>query len=372
MKFPPRLAHFVWPQTPFRGQHRRTGEAGCAVFLEPPSPRLPVASCVARCVPWLLAASLLAGCSTPERGAQLDFDLQAHRGGRALAPENTLAAFSNAIEIGVSTLELDIGLTADGVVVISHDTVLNPDHTRDAKGAFLAAKGPEIRSLTLSQLQTYDVGRIDPASDYGKQFAKQVPRDGERIPTLAALFERVREHGANQVRFNIETKLDPARPEDTAAPEQMVRALLAEIDKAGMAQRVTVQSFDWRTLALAGQWAPPLPRAYLTSARTLKDSRWTSGLRIKDFGSAPRLVKAAAGDGKGVVIWSPAFNDLTLPLVAEAHALGFRVVPWTVNQRADMARLLDWGVDGIITDDPVLLRQLMRERGLALPLQTKP
>ncbi len=315
----------------------------------------------------LLAAAVLAGCAAPGAQAVQGFDLQAHRGGRALAPENTLASFSNAVGIGVNTLELDIGLSADGVVVVSHDTVLNPDHTRDAGGAFLASKGPSIRSLTLPQLQAYDVGRIDPATAYGRQFARQVPRDGERIPTLASVFARVRELGADGVRFNIETKLEPSRPDETASPELMVRALLTEIDKAGMAQRVTIQSFDWRSLALVGQWAPALPRAYLTSSRTLKDSRWTSGLRIEDFGSAPRLVKAAAGGGKAPVIWSPAYNDLTSAQVDEAHALGLQVLPWTVNQRADLARLMDWKVDGIITDDPLLLRDVMRERGLALP-----
>ena len=325
-----------------------------------------------RCTAWLLAAWLLAACSATAPTPKRDFDLQAHRGGRALAPENTLAAFDNAMEMGVTTLELDIGLTADGVVVISHDTVLNPEHTRDANGAFLTAKGPAIRALTLAQLQAYDVGRIDPASNYGKQFALQVPRDGERIPTLAALFERVRARGAAQLRFNIETKLDPSRPEETAAPEQMVRALLAEIDKAGMGSRVTVQSFDWRTLALVGQWAPQLQRAYLTSARTLRDPRWTSGLRLEDFGSAPRLVKAAVGNSPGPVIWSPAFAELTAAQVREAQALGFQVVPWTVNQRADMARLMDWKVDGLITDDPALLRDLMRERRMPLPAPAKP
>ena len=316
----------------------------------------------------VLAASVLAGCAAPDAGRKRDFDLQAHRGGRAHAPENTLGAFSNAMAIGVDTLELDIGLTADGVVVISHDTVLNPDHTRDARGAFLAAKGPAIRSLTLSQLQAYDVGRIDPATSYGKQFATQLASDGERIPTLAALFERVRERGAVQLRFNIETKLDPTRPDETAPPEAMVRALLAEIDKSGMAARVTIQSFDWRTLALVGQMAPQMSRAYLTTGRTLKDPRWTTGLRLEDFGSAPRLVKAAAGESKGAVTWSPAFNDLTAAQVKEAQSLGFRVVPWTVNQRADMAKLMDWEVDGIITDDPAILRDVMRERGLGRPL----
>ncbi|QNK68406.1 glycerophosphodiester phosphodiesterase [Variovorax sp. PAMC26660] len=319
----------------------------------------------------LLAVALtLSGCTAVMPTAKQHFDLEAHRGGRGLAPENTLAAFSNAIDLGVTTLELDIGLTADGVVVISHDTSLNPDHTRDANGAWLAPKsGAAIRSLTLAQLQTYDVGRLNPASDYGKQFALQQPRDGERIPTLAALFAQVQARGANAatVRFNIETKIDPNKPNETAAPEPMVRALLAEIDKAKMADRVTIQSFNWRTLALVGQLAPQLPRAYLSTARTLKDSRWTAGLDAAGFASVPKMVKAAAGTTPGAVIWSPAYADLTPAVIKEAQRLGMKVLPWTVNQRADMLRLMDWGADGLITDYPDVLRDLIRERGLSLP-----
>ncbi|HXE48553.1 MAG TPA: glycerophosphodiester phosphodiesterase family protein, partial [Ramlibacter sp.] len=117
------------------------------------------------------------------------FDLQGHRGTRGHAPENTLPAFERALRIGVSTLELDIGITADGVVVISHDPFLNPAITRDAQGRWLAGtSGPLIKSLTLAQLQTYDIGRIDPDTPYGKAFSTQQPRDGTRMPALAALF----------------------------------------------------------------------------------------------------------------------------------------------------------------------------------------
>ena len=319
----------------------------------------------------LLASVLvLAGCTAIMPTATQHFDLEAHRGGRGLAPENTLAAFSNAVDMGVTTLELDIGLTSDGVVVISHDTSLNPDHTRDASGAWLAPRsGAPIRALTLAQLQTYDVGRINPASNYGKQFALQIPRDGERIPTLASLFAQVQARGAEAatVRFNIETKIDPSKPDETAAPEPMVRALLAEIDKANMAGRVTIQSFDWRTLTLVGKLAPQMPRAYLTTPRTLKDSRWTDGLDAASFASVPQMVRAASANAPGPVVWSPAFADLTPEVIREAHKLGLKVLPWTVNQRADMQRLMDWGADGNITDYPDILRDLMRERGLSLP-----
>ncbi|WP_432730833.1 glycerophosphodiester phosphodiesterase family protein [Variovorax sp. W6] len=321
----------------------------------------------------LIASALLlvlAGCAAVAPKARQHFDLEAHRGGRGLAPENTLAAFSNAVDMGVTTLELDIGLTADGVVVISHDTSLNPDHTRDASGAWLAPKsGAPIRTLTLAQLQTYDVGRINPASNYGKLFALQIPRDGERIPTLASLFAQVQARGADAatVRFNIETKIDPSKPDETAAPEPMVRALLAEIDKANMAGRVTIQSFDWRTLTLVGKLAPQMPRAYLSTARTLKDKRWTDGFDAASFASVPQMVRAASANAPGPVIWSPAFADLTPEVIREAQKLDLKVLPWTVNQRADMQRLMDWGADGIITDYPDILRDLMRERGLSLP-----
>lgn len=296
-----------------------------------------------------------------------DFDLQAHRGGRGLAPENTLAAFERAMEIGVTTLELDVAVTADGVPVISHDIALNPAHTRDASGAWLPATGALVRSLSLAQLQTYDIGRLNPATDYGKQFATQQPRDGERVPTLAALFALVKDRGASGIRFNIETKLEPLKPDDTVSPEAMVRAILAEVDKAGVASRVTVQSFDWRSLALVGQLAPQMSRAYLTSARTLKDSRWTASLDAASFPSVPRMVKAAAGGGAAPAIWSPAGNTVTPEAVREAQALGLQVIPWTINKRSEMEPFIDMKVDGLITDYPDVLRDLMRERGMALP-----
>jgi glycerophosphoryl diester phosphodiesterase len=216
-------------------------------------------------------------------------------------------------------------------------------------------------------VQAYDVGRLRPGSKYSEQFATQTPKDGERIPTLASVFALVKARRAHAVRFNIETKLDPTRPDDSAPPETMVRALLAEIDKAGMTDRVTIQSFDWRSLALVGQLAPQMPRAYLTTARTLKDSRWTAGLNAADFGSTPQLVKAAAGATPGPVVWSPAANTVTAAAVKETQALGFQVIPWTINTRADMASLIGLGVDGLISDFPDLLRTEVRQRGLPMP-----
>jgi glycerophosphoryl diester phosphodiesterase len=294
------------------------------------------------------------------------FDLQGHRGARGLAPENTLAAFERALEIGVTTLELDIAITADGIPVISHEPALFEALTRDPQGQWLKERGPLIKSLTLAQVQAYDVGRGNPASGYARQFPVQAPRDGQRIPTLASLFKRVKELGANDVQFDIETKVFPGRPDDTLAPEAFVNILLATIREAGMTQRVMVQSFDWRTLQLIQKLEPGLRTVYLTSQsrnyNTLADGSWTAGMLLSQHPSVAHMVKASGGP-----IWAPYFNDLNADAVKHAQALGLKVIPWTVNNRADMDRLMGWGVDGLISDYPDRLREAMRQRGMAVP-----
>lgn len=294
------------------------------------------------------------------------FDLQGHRGARGLAPENTLAAFERGLAAGVTTLEMDAAITADGVVVVSHDPALNPAITRDASGRWLAARGPAIRTLTLADLQRYDVGRIDPASAYARQFPDQVARDGERIPTLAAVFAKGKALGADNLHFAIETKIDPSRPDETLAPEPFVKALLAEIEKAGVSDRVMIQSFDWRTLEIVQRLAPGMPTVYLTARGkrfdTLADDTWTGGRLLKDHASVAQMVKAAGG-----AIWSPRYSDITERDIADAHALGLRVIVWTVNETADAERLIGWGADGLISDRPDRMREAMQRRGIALP-----
>ncbi|MGH8706006.1 MAG: glycerophosphodiester phosphodiesterase, partial [Burkholderiales bacterium] len=274
----------------------------------------------------LLAAALL-----PAAGAA--FDLQGHRGARGLAPENTLPAFAAALSIGVSTLELDVGVTKDGVAVIAHDRGLNPDLTRDAEGRWLGLPGPTFRSLTYAELQRYDVGRLNPGTGYGKRYPQQRPADGARIPRLSDLFALVRKAGNSAVRFNIETKLSPLAPQETADPETFAQTLVDLVRAEGMTSRVMIQSFDWRTLQAVQRLAPQIPTVYLSAQQKFLDnilaaepagSPWVAGFQLKDHGSVPRMVKAAGG-----AVWSPYFGDLDAAKLAEAHALGLKVVPWT-------------------------------------------
>ena len=298
------------------------------------------------------------------------FDLQGHRGARGLAPENTLAAFAKALAIGVTTLETDLAVTRDGVVVLAHDPDLNPALVRDG-GAWLAQRGPPIRALTLAELQRYDVGRLDPASGYGRQWAQQVASDGERIPTLAALFELARETG-KPVRFNLETKITPRSGDATLDAEAFAEVVIGAVRKAGMSSRTTLQSFDWRTLVAAKRLEPSIVTACLTaeggSFDTVKPdatgrSPWHAGIAPGDHGgSLPKMARAA-----GCRTWSPNHASLTRERVDEARALGLAVLPWTVNEASDMARLIDWGVDGLITDYPDRARKVMADKGLPLP-----
>jgi glycerophosphoryl diester phosphodiesterase len=296
------------------------------------------------------------------------FDLQGHRGARGLAPENTLPAFAAALALGVTTLELDVGVTRDGVVVVHHDTTLNPDITRGPDGRWLEARGPSISSLTYKDLIQYDVGRLRPDTKYAAAFPEQKPADGTRIPRLADVFAVVRRARNDSVRFNIETKLSPLAPAETLPPEPFARVLIEEIRFAGMTDRATIQSFDWRTLQVVQREAPEIATVYLTSPRTLapvegKPSPWLAGIDpAAHGGSVPKMVKAAGG-----AIWSPNVGFLDAQKMAEARSLGVKVVVWTVNEPEQIRRMLDLGVDGIISDRPDLVRAEMAARGMALP-----
>jgi glycerophosphoryl diester phosphodiesterase len=309
-----------------------------------------------------LALALATAC-----GGALAFDVQGHRGARGLAPENTMAAFRKGIELGITTIETDTGVTRDDIVVISHDPHLNPAVVRDAQGRWLREPGPPIRSLTFAELQTYDIGRLDPQSRYAKNFPLQRASDGERFPKLDDVLALAKQ--AN-VRVNIETKITPTSGATTPDAETFARLVVERIRATGMSERVTIQSFDWRTLIISKRIAPEIETSCLTSenersgnARADASGRspWFGGLSLADNGgSLPRLAKAA-----GCAIWSPDAADLTRERIADAHAAGVTVLPWTVNDPADMARLIDWSVDGLITDYPDRLRSVMKDKGMS-------
>ena len=301
-------------------------------------------------------------------------DLQGHRGTRGLAPENTLAAFSTALAIGVTTLETDLALTRDGVLVLSHEPRLAAALTRGSDGRWLSEDGVPIFSLSTRDLAQYDVGRLNPAHKYSEQWSEQRARDGERIPTLQQLFDVARDAvspGGQPVRFNIETKITPTSDDTTPGVESYARAVVDAVRAAKMMHRVTVQSFDWRTLREVKKRAPDVTTACLTIDSsgmntvvpdTSGASPWHAGLKAADYGgSLPRMVQAA-----GCGVWSPFWRNVTIENIAEAKALKLKVIPWTVNDPAEIERLATLGVDGIITDYPDRARRALAAHGVSI------
>lgn len=296
-------------------------------------------------------------------------ELHGHRGARGLLPENSLPAFREAIRLGVDCLELDVGMTRDRQIVILHDRLLNTDIVR-RDGQWITDRAP-IRSMTASELKVLDVGRIKPGSKYAEQFPRQQAIDGVRIPLLSELLAEPKLRTNQNICLNIEIKTAPTARDTTFAPQDIANALLAVVEAARFRSQLKVQSFDWRSLVHLRRTAPDIPLVFLTAQQRWLDnlevgrpekSPWLGGIDIDDFsGSAPLAIKHLGGN-----VWSPYHRDLTAADLKQAHALGLKVIVWTVNKEEDMRQLIAMGVDGIITDYPDLgrrvLGQVMRAR----------
>lgn len=272
--------------------------------------------------------------------------------------------------MGVNTLELDIGVSLEETIVVSHEQGLNPDLARTADGLYVAPPGIPFARLRLEEIKKYDVGQIRPGSAYSARFPEQRVVPNTPIPTLTEVIALVRKSGDARVHLNIETKIDPSCPKNSPDPQRFVELLLGLLHAENFSDRVMVQSFDWRTLQFVQRLAPTIPTVYLSQQTGIaptvfldKASPWTAGFNPNHHKkSIPRTIKAAGG-----AIWSPFFGDVDPALISESHDLGLGVVVWTVNSSADMARMIDMGVDGIISDDPILLRRVVGEKGMSLP-----
>ncbi len=254
-----------------------------------------------------------------------------HRGARAVLPENTMPAFEYAIEQGVDAIEMDIAVTRDDVLVVSHDPVLNPAICRSPGGSRV------IRELSFEELRLWDCGSL-----VNPRFPKQRPVPGARIPALGEVLSLA---GRGRFLFNIEAKLFPDRPELTPAPEHFAELLLNAIDRHHVRPRVIVQSFDFRILLAMKRLAPDIRQAAL----------------IED-GSRGDFVVAAGSAGAGII--APHWALVTPAHVAAAHQAGLPVIPWTANTPEEWSALIAAGVDGIISDDPASLMAYLKSAGV--------
>jgi len=246
-------------------------------------------------------------------------------------PENTLPAFEYAIQQGVDALEMDMAVTKDNVIVISHDPILETPVCSGPRN------GVVIHTLTLAEVRQWDCGAVQ-----NPKFATQKAIAGTRMPTLDDVF-----HLASRGTFdyNIETKSFPDRPEYTPRPDEFARMVLDKIREYKLEKRVILQSFDFRTLVAMRKLAPEIRLSALTEMD-------------------PRGFPTIAGEAGHAEIVSPYYKLVTAEKVAAAHAAGVQVVPWTVNDPADWDNLIAAKVDAIISDDPAALIAHLKKGGL--------
>lgn len=276
--------------------------------------------------PLLTLLTLLA----PINGAQ-SFVVHGHRGAMALRPENTMASFEEAIRSGADFIEMDVFPSKDNVLVISHDPTINPEHCEGSGGR------KPVHELTVAELRTYDCG-----SKTLKNFPRQQAMPGERIPTLDEVLALA---NSSKVGFNIEIKSSEKWPANyTLPPAQLARMVVDAVRRHKLEKRVLIQSFDFRVVKAVRSIAPDLVAAAL-------------------YGPGERGFADIARE-TGVRIVTPNYLLVTPEKLKDAHAAGVQVIPWTVDKPADWDRLIDMGVDGIITNDPGALTAHLKSRGL--------
>ena len=310
-------------------------------------------------------ATLLPGLGAPAAAESSSPLVIGHRGAAGLRPENTLAAFTAGCELGVDAVELDVLASADDVLVVHHDFRLSPAIARTPAGDWIPKTSPPaIRELTLAQLKSYDIGRLQPGTAYVGRLPEQVAVDGERIPTFAETIDTFKRACGASTRLFVEIKTTPDEPGLTPAPEVLSERVVQAVRAAGIAGRTWILSFDWRNLDYVKKIAPELERVYLTitgsGMDTLQPGRpgaspWLAGIDVDDSaGSAPRAVKAAGGR-----VWSPFYRNLTAESLAEARRLGLLVSVWTVDGPEDLKRMIDLKVDAITTNRPDVLLKIL-------------
>ena len=327
----------------------------------------------------------------------------AHRGGRSFSPENSMPAYKATLRLGTDWVDMDIALTKDGEVLITHDLVANADIARSPDGKFIAenrqalqnlSEGERaaynaryaVKNMTFAETQKFDIGRLNPTSAYAKFFPDQLSVDGTRMPLLRDVVRYVNKTSNGEVGFQIEMKTDPGA-EYSPDPKIFARALYKILKEENILDRAEIQAFDFRCLYELQKLDSRVKTAYLTSRDNEKGGSasffsddgkiagaWTGGKLLKDYGATiPQMVKALGG-----YAWEPEDAELTRESLDEAHKLGLKVVVWSWPEKLGTSfdpvlagRMISWGVDGIITDDPGRIFSMLAARGQRAPNRYK-
>ena len=287
-----------------------------------------------------------------------------HRGARGDLPENTLDSFNFLFENKISAFETDILISRDLVPVINHDFRLNPALTRNSDGDWIENDDIKIFDLTYEQLSKFKIGSIDKKSKYGRRFDDQKSLGEINIPKLSDLLELALNNISDDLIINLEIKSTPVEDNLTPTPNAMARLITNEVNKTELKGKVIYSSFDWRILREINNINHQISRAYLTSelkGKVYDKSPWLDFMPLYDSDSRelPRLIKTLGGEA-----WHPKHKDINKDMVRISHEEGLPVNVWTVNEKYEMLRMIEYGVDGIITDYPLRLKKLCEKEGI--------
>lgn len=282
------------------------------------------------------------GITSAEKPLNNEFDKQGHRGCRGLMPENTIPAMLNAVGMMVTTLEMDVCISKDKKVLLSHEPFFNHEITTKPGGGFVEEK--EEKSLNLYQMNYADIMQYDVGMKPHPRFPGQQKMKAVK-PLLSDVFKAVKEYMMTARRpfpfYNIETKCTPETDDIFhPAPAEFVELLMKEITDHQMEDHVIIQSFDRRTLQYLHRNYPKIKTAMLVEA----NEKSSLDRQIKEMGFTPD-------------IYSPEFKMVIPELVKACHDLNMKIIPWTVNDKKKIDALKKMGVDGIITDYPNLFNE---------------
>ena len=285
-----------------------------------------------------------------------------HRGARGALPENTLESFKYLFENNIHAYETDILISKDFIPVITHDFRLDPSYTKDINDNWIEDENIKIIDLTYDQILQFDVGTLNKLSKYGRKFINQKSLQNQKIPKLSELLKLTSDNIVEDLLINLEIKSTPIEKNLTPEPDEMVKIIIDEVSRSNLEDRIIYSSFDWRVLREIKERDSKIPRAYLTSGARGKiydKSPWLDFTPLHNGVELPELIKALGGSA-----WHPNYKDVNKEIVQISHDKGLPVNVWTVNRESDMLRMIDYGVDGIMTDYPLKLKELCKRENI--------
>ena len=291
-----------------------------------------------------------------------------HRGARGDLPENTLDSFKYLFENNINAYETDILISKDLIPVITHDFRLDPSFTKDEEGDWITDENIKIFDLTYNEISKFDVGSLNKLTRYGRRFLNQRSLENQKIPKLDELLELSSKNLSQDTIINLEIKSTPDEKNLTPSPKEMVQIVLNEIKKSNLQDKIIISSFDWRILREVKNQSPEISRAYLTfqQEKGLKikktifsKSPWIDHIPLTIVYDLPKIIKELGGSA-----WHPYYKDINKKAVKDAHDYNLPVNVWTVNDEYNMLKMIEYEVDGIMTDYPLKLKELCDKKNI--------